>query len=319
MFAFIVLKTDLIINPKNPIGGRDVWYNAAGKGFRAMRLEKIGKYDVVRVLGKGSTGKVYKAFDPIIDRFVALKVIPGEIVSQPEHLQRFKKEVKAQGRVLHPNVATIFDVDFSDGNYVIVMEYVEGRSLRDLMQAERILTLKLFYRIISQACAGLSCAHKQGVIHRDIKPENICLTSEGRVKILDFSIAKLQSSTTSTGIGFLLGSAYYMAPEQIQGLLITPAADQFALGVIAYEMLAGKRPFQGRNVADTILSATQQEPPLIGEVNPMVDEELELIIRVALAKEPHRRYPSVARFGRALRDYFGKVSPAVLQEESPDD
>ena len=112
-----------------------------------MRLEKIGKYDVVRVLGKGSTGKVYKAFDPIIDRFVALKVIPGEIVSQPEHLQRFKKEVKAQGRVLHPNVATIFDVDFSDGNYVIVMEYVEGRSLRDLMQAEKDILVGLDFFI----------------------------------------------------------------------------------------------------------------------------------------------------------------------------
>jgi serine/threonine-protein kinase len=284
-----------------------------------MRVEKIGKYDVVRVLGKGSTGKVYKAFDPIIDRFVALKVIPGEVVAQPEQLQRFKKEVKAQGRVLHPNVATLFDVDFIDGDYVIVMEYAEGRSLRELMFMERIFTLQRFYRIVSQICAGLACAHKQGVIHRDIKPENVCLSPDGRVKILDFSIAKLQSSTTASGAGFLLGSAYYMAPEQIMGLLVTPAADQFALGVIAYEMLTGRRPFQGANVADTIISATRQEPPPIGEINPMVDEDLERIVRVALAKEPGRRYPSVARFGRALREYFQRVSPAVLEADAGDE
>jgi len=269
-----------------------------------MQFEKIGKYEIVRLLGEGSTGTVYKAFDPIIDRFVALKVIPGEKISQPEYLQRFKKEVRAQGRVMHPNVAVIFDVDFQDGDYVIVMEYVEGRSLRQVMKEEHKIALGRFCRIIFQICDGLDCAHRNGVIHRDIKPEHIFINSEGQVKILDFSIAKLESSATITGVNFLLGTAFYMAPEQILGLAVTPASDQFSLGIVAYEMLTGIKPFAAATLADSILNITRKEPAPISEANPLVDPLLESIVLKTMAKEPPNRYPSVMHFKKALKTHF---------------
>ena len=270
-----------------------------------MQPAKIGKYEIVRLIGEGSTGTVYKAFDPLVDRFVALKVIPGEKVSKPENLQRFKKEVRAQGRLLHPNVAMLFDVVFSNGDYIIVMEYVEGRCLREVMQEEKIFTLQGFYGIIGQVCLGLASAHRQGVVHRDIKPENLRLTPEGRVKILDFSIAKIQSATqTSAHMNFLLGSAHYMAPEQIMGQAVTPAADQFAVGVISYEMLTCRRPFEAGSLADSILNTTRITPPPIGERNPMVDPELDAVIARTLLKEPGQRHPSIGHYLKALQRYF---------------
>lgn len=280
-----------------------------------MGLKKIGKYEIVRLIGKGSVGEVYKAFDPIIDRFVALKVIAGETVSQREFLDRFKKEVQAQGRVMHPNVAVIFDVNFVNGDYVIVMEYVDGRSLRDVMRIERIFTLRDFYRVASQACRGLHFAHSQGVIHRDIKPENIYLTSERQVKILDFSIAKLESAATTAGMGFLLGSAFYMAPEQIMGQAVTPATDQFSLAVVCFEMLTGKCPFAATTVADSILNITRMAPPAVTSLNPMVDSRLNAIIMRAMEKDPGRRFPSMLDLRRELRDYFTTVDPSLTERE----
>lgn len=284
-----------------------------------MLPEKIGKYEIVRLIGEGTTGKVFKAFDPIIDRFVALKVIAGEKINQPEYLNRFKKEVRTQGRVLHPNVAVIFDVNFANGDYIIVMEYIQGRTLRELLKTEKILQLNTFYGITRQICRGLACAHKQGVVHRDIKPENINISEDGKVKILDFSIAKLQNSASITGMNFLLGSAYYMAPEQIMGLPISPAADQFALGVMCYEMLAGRRPFDGQSVADSILKTTRNDPSPIQTSNPMVDPALEAIVLRTLSKEPGGRFPSVVHFHKALRDYFNQIDPSLIEAEFYED
>lgn len=280
-----------------------------------MQPEKIGKFEIVRLIGEGSTGKVYKAFDPIIDRFVALKVIPGERVNQPDVLNRFKKEVRTQGRVIHPNVTVIFDVHFVNGDYVIVMEYVQGRTLREMLRKEKVFALPLFYRLTRQICSGLAFAHRQGVIHRDIKPENVNVSDENKVKILDFSIAKFQASATITGMNFLLGSAHYMSPEQVLGMPVTPAADQFALGVICFEMLAGRRPFRSDSVADSILSITKDDPPALPGLNPVVDKRLSGIILQTLAKEPSQRYPTVTHFGKALLDYFSKTDPALVEAE----
>jgi len=280
-----------------------------------MKINKIGKYEIVRLIGQGTMGTVYQAFDPIIDRFVALKVISGKNVSHPEYLERFKKEVQAQGRVLHPNVAVIFDVNFHKGDYIIIMEYIDGRSLREETGPEKIFTLNNFYRIVYQICSGLSCAHRHRVIHRDIKPENIYLNEKDRVKILDFSIAKLQSSPTTTGTGFLLGSAYYMAPEQVMGIMVVPATDQFALGVVCFEMLTGRRPFQADTIADSILNTTKAKVPNIHELNPMVDEQLNSIIHRTLQKDPARRFPSIVHFRRALQNYFAAVDPTLAEND----
>jgi serine/threonine-protein kinase len=267
------------------------------------------------LIGKGSMGTVYEALDPIIGRSVALKIISGKSVEHPEYLQRFKKEVQAQGRVLHPNVAVIFDVNYHAGDYIIVMEYVNGHSLRTDMDRERIFTLRKFYRIVRQICGGLACAHHQGVIHRDIKPENIYLTGQEQVKILDFSIAKLQTSTTATGMNFLLGSAFYMAPEQIMGAPVGPETDQFSLGVLSFEMLSGRRPFEGENVADSILNTTRETAPALHELNPMVAPRLNEIIQRTLNKDPRQRYPSVAHFRKSLHLHFAELEPSLVEAE----
>jgi serine/threonine-protein kinase len=188
------------------------------------------------------------------------------------------------------------------------MEYVEGRSLREVMHEEKIFTLQSFYGIIGQVCLGLASAHRQGVVHRDIKPENLRLTPEGRVKILDFSIAKIQSSApTSAHMNFLLGSAYYMAPEQIMGLAVTPATDQFSVGVISYEMLTCRRPFEAGSLADSILNTTRITPSSISEKNPMVDPELDAIIIRTLQKDPQHRHPSIGHYLKALQRYFRQI------------
>jgi len=280
-----------------------------------MPVQKIGKYDIIRLIGKGSMGTVYEAHDPIIDRSVALKIISGKSVEHPEYLQRFKKEVQAQGRVLHPNVAVIFDVNYHAGDYIIVMEFVRGRSLRQEMDRERIFTLRNFYRIVRQICGGLACAHRQGVIHRDIKPENIYLTDQDQVKILDFSIAKLQSSTTVTGMNFLLGSAFYMSPEQIMGVEVGPETDQFSLGVLCFEMLCGQRPFAADNVADSILNTTRLPAPALSDLNPMVDPRLNEIIQRALHKDPWHRYPSIAHLWKSLHLHFAELEPTLVEAD----
>ncbi|MBN2430475.1 MAG: serine/threonine protein kinase [Acidobacteria bacterium] len=280
-----------------------------------MPVQKIGKYEIIRMIGKGSMGTVYEAHDPIIDRFVALKIISGKNIEHSEYLQRFKKEVQAQGRVLHPNVAVIFDVNYHAGDYIIVMEFVRGRSLRREMEQERIFTLRNFYRIVRQICSGLACAHRQGVIHRDIKPENIYLTDQDQVKILDFSIAKLQSSTTATDMNFLLGSAFYMSPEQIMGAAVGPETDQFSLGVLCFEMLSGQRPFAADNVADSILNTTRLQAPALFDLNPMVDPRLNEIIQRTLHKDPWQRYPSIAHFRKSLHLHFAELEPSLVEAD----
>ena len=276
-----------------------------------MAIQKFGKYEIIRPIGQGTAGTVYQAFDPIIDRCVALKIISGEHIEHPEFHQRFKKEVQAQGRVLHPNVAVIFDVNILNGKYVIVMEYVDGQSLREVIDETGVFPLRLFFKVVSQICSGLWCAHCQGVVHRDIKPDNIFLCEKGAIKILDFSIAKIQSSTTKTGMNFLLGSAHYMSPEQILGEKVTPASDQFALGVLCVELLTGRRPFEAENIAESILNTTRQTAPAIHKLNPMVDSELNEIIQRSLMKDASERFPTVAHMRKTLTEYFVKLDPSI--------
>ncbi|MBP7866490.1 MAG: serine/threonine protein kinase [Acidobacteria bacterium] len=281
--------------------------------------EKIGKYAVLEILGQGSSGEVYKAFDPVIERFVALKIIRTEILEQPGMLQRFKKEVQAQGKVIHPNVAAIFDVSYFNERYVIIMEYIHGKRLREVMEIERFVPLRRFYRFSKQICKGLACAHRQGIVHRDIKPENIMITPDDQVKIMDFSVAKLASSPTLPGSNFLLGSAHYMSPEQVMGIPISHQADQFAVGIVCFEMLAGKKPFTGDTIADTILNITKKDPPAIHDINPMVDEGLDRIIRKALAKDASARYPSISHLRRAIREHLSAMEPNLVADDVEED
>ncbi len=278
-------------------------------------MKSLGKYEIVKLIGKGSVGEVYKAFDPIIDRFVAIKVLFPEMIENKEYFSRFKKEIRAQGKLIHPNIAVIFDVGFIDGKYAIIMEYIDGISLRQYMRRHKIVTLRNFFAITSQICDGLQFAHSQGVIHRDIKPENIFISVDGVVKIIDFSIAKLHSSNvTATDMNMLLGTAPYMSPEQINGGDITPAVDQFSLGIVCYEMITGTRPFDGITVAETAINIVSKKASSIVHFNPMVDEELNGIIQKLLAKKPEDRYEDLVEFRKVLKEYFRKLSPEIVED-----
>ena len=278
--------------------------------------DNIGKYNVLELIGQGSDGDVYKAFDTVIERHVALKVVRPDMLNRPGMMHRFKKEVQAQGRVLHPNVVAIFDVTVYNDCHVIVMEYVNGRQLREIMDYERLVPLRRFYRFAGQICRGIAFANRQGIVHRDIKPENILITEDDHVKILDFSVAKLDTAPTSVSSGsFLLGSLHYMSPEQALGLPVSSASDQFSVAVLCYEMLAGRLPFTADTVADGILAITKQNPKPITEFNPMVDEGLNRVILKALSKEPGVRFATLSRFRSQLRDHLASLEPSLVLED----
>ncbi len=278
-------------------------------------MKNLGKYEIVKLIGKGSVGEVYKAFDPVIDRFVAIKVIFPDKIEDKEHFSRFKKEIRAQGKLIHPNIAVIFDVGFLEGKYAIIMEYIDGISLRQYMRKNKIVTLKNFFAITSQICDALHFAHTQGIIHRDVKPENIFINTQGIVKIIDFSIAKLQTyGITTTDANMLLGTASYMSPEQVNGGHVTSRVDQFSLGVVCYEMITGTRPFDGITVAETAINIVSHKASSIENYNPMVDDELNGIIQKLLEKNPDDRYEDLAEFKKVLKSYFYKLSPEIVEE-----
>lgn len=265
--------------------------------------EKIGKYQVKGLLGRGGMGVVYKCYDEAIDRHVAIKAITKADLD-PEDLRhailRFRHEAKAVGRLIHPAIVQIYDYAEDDELAYIVMELVNGRTLLEHLKAGDTYDLKAAGDIVRQVLEGMGHAHAQGVIHRDIKPSNIMITEDGSVKIADFGIARTESSSL-TQVGDIIGTLYYMAPEQFLGGKVTPATDVYSIGVIAYEILAGRRPFAGNNarVMQKVLNEVPENPSMINlELSPAVDRMLQR----ALAKKPKDRFQSAEEFALELHD-----------------
>ncbi len=264
---------------------------------------KIGKYDVKGLLGRGGMGVVYKCYDEAIDRHVAIKAITKADLD-PEDLkhviQRFRHEAKAVGRLTHPGIVQIYDYAEDDQLAYIVMELVNGRTLLEHLKAGDTYDLKAAGDVVRQVLEGMGHAHSQGVIHRDIKPSNIMITENGAVKIADFGIARTESSSL-TQVGDIIGTLYYMAPEQFLGGKVTPATDVYSIGVIAYEILVGRRPFAGNNarVMQKVLNEVPENPSMINlELSPAVDRMLQR----ALAKKPKDRFQSAEEFALELHD-----------------
>lgn len=266
---------------------------------------KIGKYDVLEILGRGGMGVVYKAYDPILDREVALKTMTAEGLKDPVMKERFYREARAAGRLRHPNIVTIYELGEENNVPFISMEFIPGSDVHSLIRMRTEVTFEQKIRIVIQICRGLAYAHKAGIVHRDIKPSNIRLTQEDmHVKILDFGVARLVTSTTMTTNGMVLGTIHYMAPEQIKGAHVDRKTDIFAAGIIFYEMLTYKKPFEGDNTA-TILYKVLHEPPM--KMNPPVDEQFPTIRRVlakALDKDAARRYFSADEMADELEDFL---------------
>ncbi len=262
--------------------------------------DHIGRFEVLGELGEGGMGRLYRARDPRLGRDVAIKLLADRFADSREHLVRFEQEARAASALNHPNLVTVFEVGEHDGYPWIAMELVDGSTLRAVMGAG-FPSLRQLVNIAAQLADGLAAAHEGGIVHRDLKPENVMVTRLGHVKILDFGLAKRAPSpvgtehttadfSLATGPGRIVGTIGYMSPEQARGLAVDYRSDQFALGTILYEMLAGRRPFRGDTPLDTLSAILSHEPEDLGRLAPQVPEALEWVVRRCLAKDPAERY-----------------------------
>src|SRR5215472_8787187 len=261
---------------------------------------KLGPYEVLSPIGAGGMGEVYKARDERLKRDVAIKVLPATYSQDPDRLRRFEQEAQAAGGLSHPNITAVYDVGSHAGAPYIVTELLEGETLRARLAAGAIPPRKALEYAI-QIARGLAAAHEKGIVHRDLKPENVFLIGDGRVKILDFGLAKLKPEkelvqtempTAGTEPGVVLGTMGYMSPEQVRGKPADRRTDIFAFGAILYEMLSGQRAFRGESAADTITAILTREPPDLSQASKDVPPGLDRIVRHCLEKNPEERFDS---------------------------
>ncbi len=256
-------------------------------------LHNLGRYQVTGILGKGAMGTVYKGIDPAINRPVALKTIRLDFVNDPQEeaelKERLHREAQAVGKLSHSNIVTIYDVGSEGHLQYIAMEYLEGQTLEDLIKKKTRFNYRIIAQIIIQICNALEYAHDRGIIHRDIKPANVMVHHDYRIKVMDFGIARIDSSSmTKTGIA--MGTPNYISPEQLKGQATDHRADLFSLGVVMYEMLLGRRPFKGENITSLIYSVLNHEPDKPSNVNAQIPLLFDHIIDKALKKDPNERY-----------------------------
>jgi len=263
---------------------------------------KLGPYEIVSPLGAGGMGEVYRCRDPRLKREVAIKVLPQAFSLDADRLRRFEQEALATAALNHPNILAVFDIGTIEGSPYVVSELLEGETLRERLRSGSIAVRKaLDYAL--QIAHGLAAAHEKGIIHRDLKPENLFVTKDGRVKILDFGLAKLTqdepgthtslpTATHGTEAGVVMGTAGYMSPEQVRGIALDPRSDIFSFGAILYEMLSGKRAFHGDTAADTMSAILKEDPPDLNETNRNVSPALERVVQHCLEKNPEQRFHS---------------------------
>jgi serine/threonine-protein kinase len=278
-----------------------------------MEDGKLGKYEISGILGKGAMGTVYDAHDPVIDRRVAIKTLALPDASDTEaqeELARFKREAQAAGRLTHPNIVGVFDYGETDRLAYIVMEFVDGPSLKSLLDKEERFPPAETVRIMEALLAGLQFSHERGVVHRDIKPANVMLTRDGQVKIADFGIARIESSSM-TQAGTIMGTPAYMSPEQFMGQTVDARTDIYSSGVLLYQMLTGERPFEGSMTA-IMHKVLNVAPPRPSELSVTAPEPLDQVVARAMAKRPEQRYATASEFAQALRAAF--EGRAIAQE-----
>jgi predicted Ser/Thr protein kinase len=267
-------------------------------------IEKLGKYKIISELGKGAMGIVYKALDPDINREVAIKLIRFDMVSEDaekdEASRRFIREAQSAGNLDHPNIITIYEVGKHDNQTFIVMQYVDGESLKEAISSGKRYPPAEVVDLMTCLCDALEFAHQNKIIHRDIKPGNILLDKQGRPYLVDFGVARMEMSTM-TQSGTIVGTPSYMSPEQIQGVRVDARADIFSLGVIIYEMLTGKRPFEGDHITTIVYKIMNEEPPNIRDMKKDLPEGFDHVIKKALAKDPNQRYRNCKELAADLK------------------
>ncbi len=272
------------------------------------QYRRVGKFELHELIGEGAMGTVWKAYDSVIRRYVALKLLSR--AGRPADAQdRFMREARAAGALQHPNIVTIYDLGESDDQLFIAMELVNGRDLSSLIALSEPLALERKLDMVIEVLQGLSYAHERGVIHRDIKPSNVRIASDGSVKIMDFGIARLQSADV-TGSGAIVGTPTYMAPEQITNGAITPATDIFAVGCVLYELLAYRKPFEGETVHGVLYQVLTTDPKPLRTMAPSIPAALERVVGKALNKVPEERYETARQMQSALFSIRAALSGA---------
>jgi tRNA A-37 threonylcarbamoyl transferase component Bud32/tetratricopeptide (TPR) repeat protein len=275
--------------------------------------KKLGKYEIRKELGKGAMGVVYLAYDPVLEREVALKVMASTIVSDKELKERFEREAKAVARLQHPNIVTVYDLGYDqEGSPFIAMELLKGNDLEHHMRSQPPTFVEKI-EIIMQVCRGLSHAHSNGIVHRDIKPANIFVTASKDVKIMDFGVARwMQSSQTQTGA--ILGTADYMSPEQIRGHKVDGRSDIFSVGVILYRLLTNKKPFKGENIQSVFFKILNSDAPELKLPDGSTIPELQTIVDRAMAKDAGARYATANDMAEDLNQFLHKYHGAVSED-----
>lgn len=274
------------------------------------------RYHATERIGGGGMAEVYKATDSVLGRTVAIKVLHQQFASEAGFVARFRQEAQAAANLGHPNIVNIYDWGEQGGTYFIVMEYIEGKNLKEVINAQGALSARKTMEIGTQVCSALEFAHRHEVIHRDIKPHNIVLTPSGEIKVTDFGIARVRSSGM-TQTGSILGTAQYVSPEQAQGRAVGAASDIYSLGIVMYEMLTGDPPFSGENPVAVAVKQVNEQPVPPRRINSAIPEELEKVVLRAMAKRPEDRYASA----EDMREDILRVQqglPATAPAPTPD-
>ncbi len=272
-----------------------------------------GRYELGERLGYGGMSTVQLALDRRLERQVAVKLLAEHLANDSQFISRFRREALSAARLVHPNIVQVFDfgLDEASDRHYIVMEYIQGRSGAEILREETRLGVTDTLELVDGACRGLAHAHRMGVIHRDVKPGNILRSDEGSVKLADFGIAKAMAEPTSqiTQVGSVLGTAAYLAPEQASGGDVGPAADLYGLGVVSYQLLAGRLPYDANSLTELALMQQREYPPRLDEIVPDVPPALGIAVQRALAIDPEERYASADEMRKALQNGARGIAP----------
>ena len=268
-----------------------------------IKGQKIdGRYQIIRTIGEGGMANVYLAYDTILDREVAVKILRGDLAGDEKFVKRFQREAKAASSLNHPNIVEMYDVGEDDGNYFLVMEFVDGRTLKSLVKKRGALSLTEVIDIMLQLTSGIAHAHDSYLIHRDLIPQNVLMLEDGRAKITDFGIAVALNSTELTQTNSVMGSVHYLPPEQANGGGASVKSDIYSLGILMYELLIGKLPFKGENAVEIAIKHMKEPIPSVRSQNESIPQSIENIILKACAKNPKNRYDSVNEMHEDLKN-----------------